>query len=220
MAVSERLARSSTSSNGSRLEVSSPSESTTIAWRRTSSALLATILLQILQRDVDRVVQRRRAAGRGLANRLLELGRGVGEGLEDDDAAVEADDFGEILRPETPGEADGGFLRDRQPGFHAGAGVEQERERDWQVRPAEQRDVLLDPVLEDAEILGLQVGHIARRAVRDGDVQRHDVDAGAERGRLLAGRRLDRLAAPGAFNAVNASPAAAAMAAMSVYAKP
>ena len=36
----------------------------------------------------------------------------------------------------------------------------------------------------------LQVGDVARRAVGDGDVQRHDIDAGAERGRLLAGRRL------------------------------
>ena len=40
-------------------------------------------LLQILQRDVDRVVQRGRAAGRRLADRLLELGGVVGEGLQD-----------------------------------------------------------------------------------------------------------------------------------------
>ena len=68
-------------------------------------------LLQVLQRDVDGVVERRRPAGRRLPDRLLELARVVGEGLQHDDAAVEVDDLGQVLRPQPPGEADGRFLR-------------------------------------------------------------------------------------------------------------
>ena len=110
-------------------------------------------LLQILQRDVDGVVERGRPAGRRLLDRRLELGRAVGEVLQHDDAAVEVDDLGEILRAEPLGEADRGFLRRRQLGVHAGARVEQQRERDRQVGAVEEGDVLLDAVLEDVEIL-------------------------------------------------------------------
>ena len=41
-------------------------------------------------------------------------------------------------------------------GLHARAGVEQQRERDRQVGAVEERDVLLDAVLEDAEIVLLR----------------------------------------------------------------
>src|SRR4030095_10329264 len=50
-------------------------------------------LLQVLQRDVERVVERRRSVRRRLADRLFERGRVVGEGLEDADLAVEVDDL-------------------------------------------------------------------------------------------------------------------------------
>src|SRR6266446_6813879 len=48
MTVSDRFARSSTSSNGSRLDVSSPSDRTMIAWRRISSTFFAVIFLRSL----------------------------------------------------------------------------------------------------------------------------------------------------------------------------
>ena len=85
-------------------------------------------------------------------------------------------------RSDTPGELnpDSGLLGDGQLRLHAGAGVEQNGQRDRQVRPAEQRHVLLRPVFEHAEILHLQVGQVARGSVDDGDVQGDHVDVGAE----------------------------------------
>src|SRR5207247_8028999 len=75
-------------------------------------------LLEILQGDVDGVVQGRRSARRRLANRLLELGGVVREVLQNDDAAVELDDFGEILRSKPAREAERRSRRGGRPGFH------------------------------------------------------------------------------------------------------
>ena len=122
--------------------------------------------LQVLQRDVDRVVHRRRSAGRRPPDRLLELVDVVRERLQDDHAAVEVDDLGQVLRPQPPGEPDRRFLRGRQPRLHAGAGVDQQRQRDRQIRAVEEGDVLLDAVLVDLEVFLLQVGDVARRRLR------------------------------------------------------
>jgi hypothetical protein len=147
-------------------------------------------LLQVLQRDVDGVVEGGRAAGRRLLDRRLELSRAVREVLQDDDAAIEVDHLGEILRPKPLRKADRGFLRRRQLGVHTGAGVEQQRQRDRQVGAVEEGDVLLDAVLENVEILGGQVGDVLPGAVADGDVERDQIDAGAERHlRRLPSRR-------------------------------
>ena len=79
------------------------------------------------------------------------------------------------------------------------------------------RHVLLDAVLEHVEVLRVEVGHVARRAVGDRDVERDDLDAGAER-HLRLRRRLGRLrrrvaaTAPGAAVAVTSAAAATAAA--------
>ena len=76
----------------------------------------------------------------------------VGEPLDDLDAAVEVHDLREILLADALGEADRGVLRDQQPLLHARARVDQQRQRDRQVGPAEVRQLLLDAVLEDGEV--------------------------------------------------------------------
>ena len=55
-------------------------------------------LPQLLQRDVDGVVQRGRAAGGGLLDGGLELGLIAGEAPADLDAAVEVDDLRDVVR--------------------------------------------------------------------------------------------------------------------------
>ena len=54
----------------------------------------------------------------------------------------------------------------------------------------------LTPSSKTAEVLGAQVGHVVRRALGDGHVQRDEIDAGAERGlRRRAGWRRRLLGA-------------------------
>ena len=57
-------------------------------------------LAELLERDVDRVVQRGRAAGDRLADRAFEVGLVRRERLPDRDAAVEVDDLREVVRLE------------------------------------------------------------------------------------------------------------------------
>ena len=78
-------------------------------------------------------------------------------------------------------EPDGRLLRGRDLVLHAGAGVEQQRERDGQLRSGEEGDVLLHAVLEDEEVGLLEVHDVALRLVGHGDVERDDLDAAAER---------------------------------------
>ncbi len=161
-----------------------------MASRRMSSTFFATIFFEILQRDVDGVVERRRAARRRFLDRLLELRGAAGEILKHHRTTVEIDDLGEVLRPETFCEADRRFLRRRQLVLHAGARVEEHRQRDRQVGSREKCDVLLHAVLEHAEVRLREIGDVVAAAVRHDDVQRDDVNAGAERG--LRRRRLRR----------------------------
>ena len=95
------------------------------------------------------------------------------------------------MRSKPAREADRRFLRGGQLGFHAGTRVDEQRERDREVRAVEKGDVLFDAVFEHAEIIALEIGEVVRRAVGHRDVERHELDAGAER-RTLAGL-LDRL---------------------------
>ena len=70
--------------------------------------------------------------------------------------------------------------------------------RDGLLAAVEERHLLLDAVLEHREVHVLQVGDVAVPRVGHGDVQRHDLDAGAERRTvwgdwgLLLGERLRR----------------------------
>ena len=164
-------------------------------------------LLQILQRDVDRVVQRRRAAGRRLADRLLELGGVVGEALQHDDAAVEVDDLGEILRPQP-------LARSRSP-LPAPSAASCPCSR-WCRAAARARSagcVRLKKVTScltpsSKTLKSSCVRSVTYRgAVGDRDVQRHEVDAGAERRAPAApaGAASDR---PAAVAAAAASAAA------------
>jgi hypothetical protein len=100
IATSLRLASSSTSSNEIRLDVSSPSENSTSAWRRTSSSPAGLHLRQFLQRDVNRVIERRRAARGRLLDGGLQLGLVRRERLTNLDAAVEVDDLRHVVRLE------------------------------------------------------------------------------------------------------------------------
>ena len=144
-------------------------------------------LLRLAQRDVDGVVERGGPARRRRADRRLERGLVVGERLDDLDAAVEVHDLGQVLLADPLREAHGGVLRDEQPLLHAGARVDEERQRDWQVRLAEIQQVLLRAVLDDREIRLVEIRHVAMLRVGDGHAERHDVDAGLEDLRRLCG---------------------------------
>ena len=98
-------------------------------------------------------------------------------------------------RAELLDEADGRVLRRLQLVFHARARVEQHRQRDGQVRPVEEGDLLLDAVLEDREGRRIEIGDEPSGLVGDRDVERHEIDPGAER-RLLGARRDAGVDAP------------------------
>ncbi len=136
-------------------------------------------LLQLFQRDVDRVVERGGAVDVGAADRLLERGGVVGETLQDADLAVEVDDFDDVFLAQPAGEADRRFLRGAEPLVHAGAGVEQDGQRDRLLHAREERHGLLGAVLEDLEVRLLEIGDVLG-ALHDRDVERDQIDAAAE----------------------------------------
>jgi hypothetical protein len=114
----------------------------------------------------------------------------VREALDDLDLAVEVDDLREVLRLEPPGEPAGGSLSDWQAIFHARTGVEQNRQRNREVRLREEHQILLDAVLEDGEVAAIEIGHELAARVGHRHAQGHDFNARLERGDRL--RRLLR----------------------------
>ncbi len=147
-------------------------------------------LSQLLQRNVDRVVQRCRSVGGCGPDGFLERRTVAGERGEDPDLAVEVDDFRLIVLVELAREADCRFLRNRHALFHAGAGVEQQRQRDGRLRPGKERQILTGTILVDLEVLLSEIGDVSSRSIGDRDVQRHQLDARAEPLLLLLLRRL------------------------------
>ena len=73
-------------------------------------------------------------------------------------------------------EADGRLLRRRQLVVHARRGVEQHRQVERQLVGREERDVLLDAVLVDREVVSRQAADELLLPVDDHDVQRDEVD--------------------------------------------
>src|SRR6185503_17500580 len=101
----------------------------------------------------------------------------------------EVDDLGEIPGTQAANEADRRFLCLWQLGLHAGARVEQKRQRDGKVALAKVGDVLLDAVLEDVEVRYSQIRDETPGAVDDGDVERHEIDPRPKSGPLHVNRR-------------------------------
>ncbi len=75
---------------------------------------------------------------------------------------------------------DAACLQGGQVFLHARAAVEQQRQGDRLLAPGEERDVLLDTVLEDHEFRLFEIGDVVVGRVRDRDVQGDDVDSRAE----------------------------------------
>ena len=94
--------------------------------------------------------------------------------------AVEVDHRGDIGRPELLHEPDGRLLGRGERLFHAGAGVDEERQRQLHVRLAEERELLRPPFLEHGEIGEVEIRDVLLGSVSDSDGQQDDVDAGAE----------------------------------------
>jgi hypothetical protein len=82
---------------------------------------------QLAQRDVDRVVHRRGAAGGHAVDGLFEGGAIVGERLQHFDAAIEVDDLGEIAGAQPLNEVGSRLLRLRELVLHAAAAVDEQR---------------------------------------------------------------------------------------------
>ena len=135
------------------LDVSSPSDSTTIACRRISSAFLARSSLSDAQRHVDGVVERGRSVDARRANRTLERTHVIGEWLRHAHLAVELDDLDDVVLLHSPHESDGGLLRRRELVLHAVAGIEQDCQRDRLLQGGEEAKRLLGAVLVDLEIV-------------------------------------------------------------------
>ena len=81
---------------------------------------------------------------------------------------------------ELAGEADRGLLGDAHPLVHAGAGIDQQGQRNRLLRARKEREVLFGAVFIDFEIGLGQVGGVFAAAVDDGDVERDELDAAAD----------------------------------------
>jgi len=124
------------------------------ARRRRSSTPRFSVFLSSLRAIVDRGVERRRAARHGGRDRLLEVGLRTRERRQDVDPAVEVDHLRLVLRPQVLHEPRGGLLGRAHLVFHAGAAVEQQRDRQREARAAEVADLLLDAVFVHQEVVG------------------------------------------------------------------
>ena len=185
MLISLFFARSSTWSSVTSEAVSSPSESIDDRPAPQLGGLL--VPRQVLERDVERVVERGRARGLGRADRLLERAEVVGEGLQRRRALVELHHLREVLRPQRLREADRRVLRGLELLLHRGRGVDHQHQRDRQVLVREQAQVLADAVLEHREVALRQVGHEVVARVGDREAQVDDLDPACRRsGPLLA----------------------------------
>ena len=125
-----------------------------------------------------RVVERGAAVGVDAADGAGDGADVFGERLHHVDAVVERDDRGAVARAERGGEAGRRLADEPELAFHAGAGVDQEREVERHVAGLEIREVLDHAVFIDREVVALEVADDLVRRVGDGDGQRHDVDAG------------------------------------------
>jgi hypothetical protein len=150
MLTPDRRASASTSSKLTMLLVSSPSVTTAIACRRTSALLCE--LAELLQRDVNSIVERRRAPSAAGLNRALEGAAIRRERLQDPHAVVEAHDRAAIAVAERLQEADGCLMNNRQLVAHARAAIQQYDQIDGHGPRLEELDVLGDAVLEDGEV--------------------------------------------------------------------
>ncbi len=83
-----------------------------------------------------------------------------GERLPDLDPAVEVDHLRDVGRLEALDEVHRGRLQRIELVFHAGAAVEQQRQRDRLLAPVEEGDLLLHTVLEHREVALVQVGDV------------------------------------------------------------
>jgi hypothetical protein len=135
---------------------------------------------ELAQCRIQRVEQRRRAARLGSPDGLLERHFVVREGLENLGLAVEVDNLGDVLGREAARKAGRRFLRDGELAVHAGAAVEQDRQRDRQRIFREVGHGLEDAVLVDLEVLLHESGDEVAGAVGDGDVQQDEIRAALE----------------------------------------
>ena len=119
----------------------------------------------------------------------FKIGMIRGKCLADFYPAVEVDHLGEVTWLQALDKIGGGGLKRAQLAVHAGAAVEQQRQGDRLLFPVEVGQVLLDPVFKHAEVFFFKVDDVAAGLVNNCDVQRHDVDAGAERTLGVLGRQ-------------------------------
>ena len=85
--------------------------------------------------------------------------------MPDLDATVEVDDLSDVVWSKTLHEVRCRNLQRRQVLLHARAGVEEERQGDGLLAAVEERDVLLDAILEHREFAWLEVGDVMVQAV-------------------------------------------------------
>ena len=129
-----------------------------------------------------------------------------GQRRVDGDAAGEGDDGGAIVRPQVAHQRRRGVAQRLQPrAGDAAAGVEHQHDVDVDVLDAGGRDLLLDAVVEQLEVVG---GELADRLAALGDerVDADDVGDGAEERRRLRRRLLLRVGAGSPRRSTRAAP--------------
>ena len=100
--------------------------------RRRDSAerLVADRLVQFLQGNVDGVVERGRSASRGATDRIFERAAISGEILANLNPRVEVNHGRDVLWTQLTNESHRRFLGGREIRFHAGARVDEQRQRE------------------------------------------------------------------------------------------
>ena len=130
---------------------------------------------ELAEAQIDGIQEGGAAPGRGEHHAGLQLLDAVGENAGELGALVEADQEEFILWVGGLEELDGGFAGLGNLVGHAAAEVEDDADGNGHVLGGEMDNLLLDVVLEDAEIFGVQTGDQAAVGIGDSDVDQSQV---------------------------------------------
>ncbi len=145
--------------------------------------------LELVETDGQRIVQTRAVAVVEAAHLRNQIVAVAAETSADFDLVVERADLRLVVGEQPDEELFGGVAQQRQAAGHAAARIEHDDDRDRKILVLEQHDRLRLVVVANLEIFLHQARHQTPLRIRDGDEQRHDLRARAERWRWLLLRR-------------------------------
>ncbi len=148
--------------------------------------------MQVLQRYVDRVIERGGAGRFRSADRLFHLVEVGSELGEREHPIVELHYLHLVARLERADEAHRRLLGELELRAHAARRVHENHHSKRELAPGKELELLLDTVLEDLEVILRQVGHEPSFLIRHGHREAHGIDAHAELRAVLGGAVLLR----------------------------